>query len=58
MSKQEYLSGFSKMHLIRKATPITNSILRDLNLDDDMEWLEKSRRLQARRWRHIKNQLD
>jgi hypothetical protein len=34
----------------------------ELNLDDmdesqDYRWLEKSRRLQARRWRKIKHQL-
>ena len=29
----------------------------DSAYDDDMEWREKSRRLQARRWRKIRHQL-
>ncbi|MBA3757691.1 hypothetical protein H0X09_02400 [Candidatus Saccharibacteria bacterium] len=46
-----------KYYLIRKPTRMTDLDYDDMYTDDYDSWREKSRRLQARRWRRIKHQL-
>ncbi len=43
-------------HIIRQATTLSDLSFDDLYEDISDHWREKARRLQARRWRKIKNQ--
>lgn len=46
-----------KYYLIRKPTRLTDLDYEEFYADDYDGWREKSRRMQARRWRRIKHQL-
>lgn len=59
MKKRDLLKRVSRRkHLLNRPTPLEELDLtyEDLEAADDYDWYEKSRRLQARRWRRIKHQ--
>lgn len=59
MTKHNQSRSFNirKLYIFTGPMRVSDMNDEDENLDDDYDWLEKSRRLQARRWRKIKHQL-
>lgn len=47
----------SRQRVIDGPVKLSEFDFRDLDLDDDTSWKEKSRRMQVRRWRKITHQL-
>jgi hypothetical protein len=58
MSKNQSLKNVNmkKMYLVTRPTRLSELHMDEYD-DSDDSWRDKSRRLQARRWRAIKNQL-
>ncbi|HZP55356.1 MAG TPA: hypothetical protein VFB03_01130 [Candidatus Saccharimonadales bacterium] len=58
MKKHRILKGdYSRRHLVvGRPTSISSISFDDLYEEISENWLEKSRRLQARRWRKLKHQ--
>jgi hypothetical protein len=47
----------SKYYILTRPSKLSDLSLDDLDTDDLSGWREKSRQLQARRWRKLKHQL-
>jgi len=47
--------NMTKFYIVKNPTRVTD--LDDELFDDGVDWREKARKLQARRWRKIKHQL-
>lgn len=50
-------TSLKKYYILTQPTRLSDLALEDMDEDDNFAWLEKSRRLQARRWHKLKNQL-
>jgi len=63
MRKHSTLSGpvkdnsLSKYYIVTRPSRLSDLTLDDLETDDLAGWREKSRQMQARRWRKLKHQL-
>jgi hypothetical protein len=60
MSKNQPLKNvdMKKMYIVTRPTKLSDMQTGEYDDDDiDFGWREKSRRMQARRWRALKNQL-
>lgn len=49
--------SMKKYYIITKPTPLSDLTLDDLDSSDDQSWRERSRQLQARRWRKLRHQI-
>jgi hypothetical protein len=49
--------SFSKYYIVTQPSKLSDLSLDELEGDDVSGWRDKSRQLQARRWRKIKHQL-
>jgi hypothetical protein len=54
------LKGFSmgRHYILTQPAKISDIIRGDLPYDNDDQWQERARRLQVRRWRKIKHQIE
>ena len=50
-------NGLKKMYILTRPARLSELELDELENDNDTGWREKSRQLQARRWRKIRHQL-
>jgi hypothetical protein len=50
-------SKVSKYYILTRPAKLSDLSLDDLDGDDPSGWREKSKQLQARRWRKLKHQL-
>lgn len=50
-------TSLKKYYILTQPTKLSDLSMDSLDTDDSYAWREKSRRLQARRWRKIKHQL-
>jgi hypothetical protein len=57
MKKGIFNDSTSKYYIIKQPTSLNDLDYDEMNYDDDASWRMKSKALQARRWRKIKNQL-
>jgi hypothetical protein len=61
MSKNQPLKSnnldMKKMYIVTRPTRLSDLQADEYDDNTDYSWRDKSRRLQARRWRAIKNQL-
>jgi hypothetical protein len=59
MSKNQPLKDVNirKMYIVTRPTKLSDLHVDEYDDDADYSWREKSRRMQARRWRALKNQL-
>lgn len=50
-------NGLKKLYILTRPAKLSDLELEDLEGDDSTGWREKSRQMQARRWRKIRHQL-
>ena len=50
-------TGVKKYYILTRPAKLSDLSLDDMDAEDDDGWREKSRQLQARRWRKIRHQL-
>lgn len=50
-------TSLKKYYILTQPTRLSDLSRDDMDEDDNLAWREKSRRLQARRWRKLKHQL-
>ncbi len=47
----------NRLRIVNSPTKLTDLALDDLDYDKNDNWLQRARRLQIRRWRHLSGQL-
>lgn len=50
-------NGLKKLYILTRPSKLSDLELDELEDDDSTGWREKSRQMQARRWRKIRHQL-
>lgn len=50
-------TNMTKYYILTQPTRLSDLAIEDMDDDDHFGWRDKSRKLQARRWRKIKHQL-